>query len=123
MTKVLFYRDEGVLYGFEEQGHTGYGESGDDVLCAALSAMTMLVVNAIELGYASDVQYLIDEETTDIRVIAKGALPAYEPDEKKRFAIAGLFTAYYYQLVDLVEDYYEYLQVDVVDKPAAEQSN
>ena len=56
MTKVVFYRSCGTFYGFEEQGHTGYGEAGDDVLCAALSAMTMLIVNAVELAYASDIQ-------------------------------------------------------------------
>ena len=44
MTKIVFFRSGGVYYGFEEQGHTGYGESGDDVLCAALSAMTMLKI-------------------------------------------------------------------------------
>lgn len=52
MTKVVFYRSCGAFYGFEEQGHTGYGEAGDDVLCAALSAMTMLIVNAVEIAYA-----------------------------------------------------------------------
>ena len=43
MTKIIFYRKDGVFYGFEEHGHTGYGESGDDVLCAALSAMTIFL--------------------------------------------------------------------------------
>ena len=112
MTKIRFFRSGGVYYGFEEQNHTGYGEAGDDVLCAALSAMTMLIVNTIEVAYASDVDYTIDEETTNIRVIARGALPGYATDEKKQFAIAGLITAYYYQLNDLVEDYYDYLQVE-----------
>ena len=68
MTKIVFYRTNGVFYGFEEQGHTGYGEEGDDVLCAALSAMTMLIINTIEISYASDVEYNIDEATTDISV-------------------------------------------------------
>ena len=117
MTKVLFYKTDGVFYGFEEQGHTGYGEAGDDVLCAALSAMTMLIINAIEVSYASDVDYTIDEKTTDIRLIAKGALPEYEEDESKRFAVSGLIMAYYYQLNDLIEEYYDYLSVDVIERP------
>ena len=75
MTTVIFYKTGGIYYGFEEQGHTGYGESGDDVLCAALSSMTMLLINAIEVSYASNVDYTIDEKTTDIKVIAKAALP------------------------------------------------
>ena len=117
MTKIVFYKTDGVFYGFEEQGHTGYGESGDDVLCSALSAMTMLIINAIEISYASNVEYTIDEETTDIRLVAKGALPEYEEDESKRFAVSGLTMAYYYQLNDLIEDYYEYLSVDVIERP------
>ena len=93
MTTVIFYKTNGIYYGFEEQGHTGYGESGDDVLCAALSSMTMLLINAIEVSFASDVEYTIDEKTTDIKVIAKAALPKYEKDEKKQYAVSGLIQA------------------------------
>ena len=115
MTTVCFYKTNGIYYGFEEKGHTGYGESGDDVLCAALSSMTMLLINAIEVSYASDVNYTIDEKTTDIRLIVKSALPKYEKDEKKQYAVSGLIQAYFFQLMDLVEDYYEYLDVTEVE--------
>ena len=111
MTKVVFLKSDGVFCGFEEQGHTGYGEEGADILCAALSSMTMLIINAIEVAYASDVEYTVDEKTTDVRVLAKGALEKFEKDEKKRFAIVGLITAYYYQLNDLMEEYDDFLDV------------
>ena len=117
MTKIIFYKTNGVFYGFEEQGHTGYGEAGDDVLCSALSGMTMLIINAIEVSFASEVEYTIDEATTDIRLIAKGALPEYEADEKKRFAVSGLIMAYFYQLSEMTEEYYDYLSVDVIERP------
>ena len=116
MTKITFYKSGGYYYGFEEQGHTGYGESGDDILCSALSAMTMLIINAIEITYQSNVDYDIDEETTDIRLIAKAALPKYEKDEKKQFAVSGLIQAYFYQLMDLVEEYYDYLDVKEIER-------
>ena len=116
MTTVVFYKTNGHYYGFEEQGHTGYAESGDDILCSALSAMTMLIINAIEISYASEVDYTIDEKTTNIRLIAKSALPKYESDEKKQFAISGLIQAYFFQLMDLVEDYYEFLDVKEIEK-------
>jgi uncharacterized protein YsxB (DUF464 family) len=116
MTTITFYKTDGVYYGFEEKGHTGYGESGDDVLCAALSSMTMLIINAIEISYASSVDYTIDEKTTDIRLIAKSALSKYESDEKKRYAVSGLIQAYFFQLMDLVEDYYEFLDVKEIEK-------
>ena len=116
MTTITFYKSNGIYYGFEEQGHTGYGESGDDVLCAALSSMTMLIINAIEVSYASSVDYQIDDVTTDIRVIVKSALPKYESDEKKQFAVSGLIQAYFLQLMDLIEDYYDYLDVKEIER-------
>ncbi len=116
MTTVIFYKTNGFYYGFEEQGHTGYGESGDDVLCAALSSMTMFLINAIEVSYACDVDYKIDEQSTDIRVMAKSALPKYEKDEKKQFAVSGLIQAYFFQLMDLVEEYYEFLDVKEIER-------
>ena len=116
MTTITFYKSGGIFYGFEEKGHTGYGESGDDVLCAALSSMTMLLTNAIEISYASTVDYTIDEKTTDIKVIAKSALPKYESDEKKQYAVSGLIQAYFFQLMDLVEDYYEFLDVKEIER-------
>ena len=116
MTTITFYKTDGIYYGFEEQGHTGFAESGDDVLCSALSSMTMLIINAIEVSYASNVEYDIDEKTTDIRVIAKSALPKYEKDAKKQYAVAGLIQAYFYQLMDLVEEYYDYLDVKEIER-------
>ena len=116
MTTITFYKADGYYYGFEEQGHTGYGESGEDILCSALSSMTMLIINAIEVSYACSVEYTIDEQTTDIKLIAKSALPKYEKDEKKQYAVSGLIQAYYYQLMDLIEDYYDYLDVKVIER-------
>ena len=51
MTKLTFFKRNGIYYGFEEKGHTGLAEEGNDVLCAALSAMTLLIINAIDGSY------------------------------------------------------------------------
>ena len=116
MTTVCFYKTNGIYYGFEEKGHTGFAESGEDILCAALSSMTMLLINTIECSYDSIVDYTIDEKTTDIKLIAKSALPKYEKDEKKQYAVSGLIQAYFFQLMDLVEEYYEYLDVKEIER-------
>ena len=116
MTTITFYKSNGIYYGFEEQGHTGYGESGEDILCSALSSMTLLIINAIEVTYGCNVDYTIDEETTDIRLIAKSALPKFEKDEKKQYAVSGLIQAYFYQLMDLTEEYYDYLDVKEIER-------
>jgi uncharacterized protein YsxB (DUF464 family) len=115
MTKIIFYRSNGVFWGFEEQGHTGYAEAGEDILCSALSAMTMLIINTIEMSYASVADYEIDDDDTRIVVSSKSALPEFEEDERKRYAVSGLFMSYYYQLNELIEEYYDYLDVEVKD--------
>ncbi len=116
MTKIIFYKSNGTFYGFEEQGHTGYADAGEDILCSALSAMTMLIINTVEVAYASDVEYDISEDDTKITVRSKAALPEYEEDERKRYAVSGLFMSYFYQLNDMVEEYYKFLEVDVIEK-------
>ena len=120
MTKIVFFRSGGVFYGFEEQGHTGYGEEGDDVLCAAISAMTMFLINTIEVAYDSVVDYTIDDTDTKICVRAKAALPEFESDDYKRYAVSGIIMGYYCQLGEMLEEYAEYLDVSVIDKPYEE---
>ena len=115
MTKVQFFKRDGIYFGFEEIGHAGYAEAGEDIVCAAISAMTMLIINAVEVTYASNIDYTIDEETSNIKVMAYGALPDNESDEKKRYAISGLIEAYFYQLNDMLDDYYEYIEVAEIE--------
>ena len=117
MTKVVFYKQDGVFYGFHEIGHAGYGEFGTDIICSALSAMTMLIVNTVETVWGCDVSYKIDDETTDITVTVKEALPKYASSEEKQFAVSGLIEGYYYQLMDLLEDYSDFIDVDIEEKP------
>ena len=120
MTKIVFFRSGGVFYGFEEQGHAGFADAGSDVLCAAISSMTMFLINTIEVAYASSVDYEIDEGATRIRVIAKAALPEYESDDYKRYAVSGIMMGYYCQLGDMLEEYGDYLDVTVEDRPCEE---
>ena len=115
MVKVTFFKRDGIYYGFRETGHAGYDEAGKDIVCAAVSAMTMLIINAIEVSYASNVEYSIDEDTADIEVKVLSALPDNSDDEKKQYAISGLIQAYFLQLMDMLEDYDDYLDVTEVE--------
>ncbi len=118
MTKIVFYKSNGIYWGFEEQGHTGYADEGQDILCAAISAMTMLMINAIEVAYESEADYSVDEDTTNIRLVAPVALSHREADRYKQYAVSGLIKAYYCQLVELIDEYADYLQVEEVERTA-----
>ena len=123
MTKVVFFRSGGQFYGFRETGHTGYGDEGYDILCAALSSMTMLLINSINVVFAGELDYTVDEGATEIMVQSKSALPEFEADERVRFAVSGLFLTYYNMLEDMLlhDDMYEFtdeagFKVKVVDR-------
>ena len=116
MTKIVFFRSGGIFYGFEEQGHAGFADAGSDILCAAISSMTMFLINTIEVAYASNVDYDINEGATKIRVRAKAALPEFEADDYKRYAVSGIMMGYYCQLSDMLEEYGDFLDVSVKEQ-------
>ncbi len=115
MTNITFFKRNGVYYGFRETGHSGFADAGEDIVCAALSAMTMLIVNTVEVAYGTDVEYTIDEDTTDITVKIPSVLDMSEENEAKRFAIGGLLQGYFVQLMDMLEDYYDFMSVEETD--------
>ena len=116
MTKITFFKRGGVYYGFKETGHSGYADAGQDIVCAALSAMTMLVVNTIEISYATDVEYVIDEDSTDVTVSVPSILEDTGDNAHIKFAVSGLIQGYFMQLMDMLEDYYDYLSVEETEK-------
>ena len=110
MTTITFFRSDGIFYGFEERGHVGFAEYGNDPFCAMLSSITMYIVDAIEDIYHGKVDYLINDEDAAITVRSPSALPAFEADERVRFAVSGLFLTYYKMLEDMLlhDDMYEF---------------
>ncbi len=115
MTKITFFKKDGAFWGFRETGHAGFADSGQDIVCAALSAMTMLVINTLEVALAADVTYDIEEKTTNITVECRAGLPS-NSDERQRYAVQGVFCGYYLQLNDMIEDYYDCLDVTAIEK-------
>ena len=110
MTTITFLRSGETLWGFRSCGHTGYAEEGSDILCAAVSSMSLLVVNAIESGFGAPVDCQVDEETPSLSVVVP-ALVAGEIAENTRFAVSRLIDAYRRQLQELAGDYPKYIRV------------
>ena len=56
MIRAEFYGSKGLLTGFRFSGHSGYAESGSDVVCASVSSAVQLTVNMLEeFGFSPDV--------------------------------------------------------------------
>ena len=48
MTRIVLQEGPNGLEGFKVTGHSGYGEAGTDIVCAAVSILTTTCVNALE---------------------------------------------------------------------------
>ena len=48
MIVVTVYKDPEGYQGFRSEGHADYAEEGQDIICAAVSALTVNAVNSIE---------------------------------------------------------------------------
>ena len=59
MTKITFYqRVDGTFQGFHSQDHAGYSAEGQDIVCAAVSALVINFVNSLD--ELTDDHYQID---------------------------------------------------------------
>ena len=47
MISVVFFNDSGSLRGFRLSGHAGFAESGQDIVCAAVSSAAYLTANTV----------------------------------------------------------------------------
>ncbi len=48
MTEIRIFQKNGTYQGFVAEGHSGFADSGEDIVCAAISVLTVNTANAIE---------------------------------------------------------------------------
>ncbi len=68
MTKITFYRTKSGEYaGFTCDGHAGYAEAGEDIVCAAISVLVINTINSLEEITKEPMRVDSDEEAGVIR--------------------------------------------------------
>ena len=61
-TVTVFRRPDGSLSGFDCRGHANYADAGEDIVCAAISALTQGTLNGLLNVLQAPVDYRIDEK-------------------------------------------------------------
>ncbi|MDI9504506.1 MAG: ribosomal-processing cysteine protease Prp [Clostridiales bacterium] len=69
MTKAVLYCRSGQLQGFLLEGHAGWGESGKDIVCSALSAITHMTAIGITEVMTLRAQVFTEEKAGRMRLI------------------------------------------------------
>jgi uncharacterized protein YsxB (DUF464 family) len=104
MTTITVYYKNGRITGFKAKGHSGYAERGEDIVCAAISALTQTAY----LGLSELVKANVDVSQKGGELTLK--LPeGFSPEEgEKAELILGTMLL---GLRSVKENYSDYLKI------------
>ena len=110
ITVDFFQNKDGIFRGFQFEGHAGAGEYGYDIVCSAVSALSISAVNAIE----SFTKARVEEEEADkeggfLKVILA---PQYEEDHDAQLLMKALHLG----ISQMAESYPENLRIRHIER-------
>ena len=105
MTRVEFFTPNDRIEGFCCSGHSGYGEEGTDIVCAAVSSAVQFAIITITdvLGVKAKTKVKEDEARITLKLPA-----SCEEDED---AVQAILTGLMLTLCSLRDDYPDYIEV------------
>ena len=99
--------EDGRISGFSVSGHSGYAEAGQDIVCAAVSAVVGMAEATINDVCGAKAKVRVKEEDARITL----TLPASCDDEESVQAVLAGLLLYLCNLRDEYPDYIEVLEV------------
>ena len=107
MTKCEFFTEGDRITGFSVSGHSGYAESGSDIVCAAISAVVTMAEATINEVCGAKAKVRVKDEDARITL----TLPAACEEEEAIQAVLAGMMLYLLNLRDEYSDYIEVLEV------------
>ena len=104
MTRCEFFTEDDRVTGFSVSGHSGYAESGKDIICAAVSAVVTMAEATINDVCGAKAKVRVKDE--DARVTL--TLPtSCDEEDAVQAVLAGMMLT----LSALRDDYPDYIEV------------
>ena len=104
MTRVEFFDQNGRISGFSCSGHSGYGEAGEDIVCAIVSTAVTLAECTITDVLGERVKTKVNEEEARVTL----TLPASCEEED---AVQAVLTGMMLTLCKARDEYPDYIEV------------
>ena len=67
MIRVTLRSQDECITGFDVKGHAGYAEAGQDIVCAAVSALTQSTLNGLRSVLKAPVMFDIDDQAATLQ--------------------------------------------------------
>ena len=107
MTRCEFFTEDDRITGFSVSGHSGYAEAGQDIVCAAISAVVAMAEATINDVCGAKAKVRVKQEDARITL----TLPtSCDEEESVQAVLAGLLL-YLCSLRDEYPDHIEVLEV------------
>ena len=104
MTKCEFFTEDDRITGFSVSGHSGYAENGQDIVCAAISAVVTMAEATINDVCGAKAKVRVKDEDARITL----TLPAScDEEDTVQAVLAGMMLT----LSSLRDDYPDYIEV------------
>ena len=104
MTRCEFFTEADRITGFSVSGHSGYGEKGTDIVCAAVSAAVSMAEATINDVCGAKAKVRVKEDDARITL----TLPTVcDEEESVQAVLAGMLL----YLCSLRDDYPDYIEV------------
>ena len=104
MTRCEFFTEGDRITGFSISGHSGYAEAGQDIVCAAISAVVTMAEATINDVCGAKAKVRVGEN--EARITLK--LPkSCDEEETVQAVLAGMMVT----LINLQEDYSDFIEV------------
>ena len=107
MTRCEFFTESDRITGFSVSGHSGYAESGADIVCAAISAVVTMAEATINEVCGAKAKVRVKDEQARITL----TLPVSCDEEESVQAVLAGMMLYLCNLRDEYSDYIEVLEV------------
>ena len=104
MTRCEFYRDGARITGFCVSGHSGYGQAGEDIVCAAITAIVTMAEATINDVCGGKAKVRVKDEDARISLTLPSSC---DEEDTIQAVLAGMMLS----LVSIREDYPDYIEV------------
>ena len=104
MTRCEFFVENDRITGFTVSGHSGYAEAGQDIVCAAISAVVTMAEATINDVCGAKAKVRVKDEQARVTLM----LPAScDEEDTVQAVLAGMMLT----LINMRDDYPDYIEV------------
>ena len=104
MTRCEFFTEDDRITGFSISGHSGYAEAGQDIVCAAISAVVTMAETTINDVCGAKAKVRVKDDDARISL----TLPtSCDEEESVQAVLAGMMLT----LCSMRDDYPDYIEV------------